>query len=143
MPLPVIIRADPAQPSLHPWGDSGHQDLEHHGRDPDGPGQRGFHPEVVTGKGQSVGRPHWATAAGVWARLGETLVHLHPAWEAPQGPKHPQCPHSLGSPPTASTPQSPRWLTEEAPASADEDLSWPQNALVPRHHEEDTGQGAP
>lgn len=82
-------------------------------------------------------------AAGVWARLGETFVHLHPAWEAQLGPKHPQCHTAWALHPQPPPPQSPRWLTEEAPASADEDLSWPQNALIPRHHEEEMGQGAP
>lgn len=101
--LSPSVQTHPGHPRV-PGGDTGRQDLEHRGCDPDGPGQHGFHPEMVTGKGQSTGRPCWAMVAAVWVRLEEALVHLHPAWEGQLGPKCPQSPHTLGSPPTASAP---------------------------------------
>ena len=135
------VQTHPGLPRV-PRGDTGCQDLECRGCDPDSPGQCGP-PKMVMGKGQSTGRPRWAVVAAVWARLEEALVHLHPAWEGQLGPRRPQSPHTPWAlHPRPPPPQSPRWLTEEAPASADEDSGWPQNALLPRHHEE-TGQDAP
>lgn len=131
--LSPSVQTHPGHPRV-PGGDTGRQDLERRGCDPDGPGQRGFHPEMVTGKGRDSpqgGRAgRWLQQSGRgWRRHWFTCTQPGRASWVPSAPRA----HTpWGLHPRPPPPQSPRWLTEEAPASADEDSGWPQNAPPPQ-----------
>lgn len=106
--------------------------MEHRGRDLDGPGQR-----ASTRNGQGRDSP-WEATLGDGPQesgqgWGRHSLHLHPAWEALLAPLLPSAHTAWALHPQPPTPSVTQMAHRgEAPASADEDLSWPQNAPHPQ-----------